>query len=229
MKNENHIHGHHQEDRRAWRRARYEQEDTNGRLIINLRDLGHALRALSEGRGSQKRILILLLETGPITQRELTECLGIRPGSASEVIAKLENAGLVTRRESEEDRRTADITLTDEGGKQAEEAKAQRAGRHGEMFAALAEEEKARLLASLEKLNSDWEQRFADQWAGPRHSHGERGFHGRGGMEGHHGEGPREGTEGPQEEGGGRRVCNHDCANCPNPCGKGRALREGGR
>lgn len=102
----------HEEDyekRTAQRRAHYEREDVNGRLVINLRDIGHTLRDLSEGRGSQKRILILLLETGPITQRELTERLGIQPGSASEVIAKLENAGLVTRTESEADRRTVDI------------------------------------------------------------------------------------------------------------------------
>ncbi len=236
MRNEKHAHEHHHEGRRAWRRAHYEQEDTNGKLVINLRDLGHTLRALSEGRGSQKRILTVLLETGPITQRELTQRLGIQPGSASEVIAKLENAGLVTRKESEEDRRTADIALTEEGERQAEEAKAQRAGRHGEMFAVLTEEEKAQLLALLEKVNQDWERRFADKWGERCPSHGEKGHgpHDRHGQHGFHEEmeGPRHRGEGegrPQGEDGGRRGCNHDCANCPNPCGRGRALRESGR
>ena len=48
----------------AWRKAHYEQEDVNGRLVINLRDIGHTMRDMSEGRGSQKRILTVLLETG---------------------------------------------------------------------------------------------------------------------------------------------------------------------
>lgn len=212
----------HEEDyekRTAQRRAHYEREDVNGRLVINLRDIGHTLRDLSEGRGSQKRILILLLETGPITQRELTERLGIQPGSASEVIAKLENAGLVTRTESEADRRTVDITLTGEGSRQAEEAKAQREGRHGEMFSALSQEEKAQLLGLLEKVNRDWESRYADR---QRHPHGPHGKHG------HHGS-HSEWEGGNQHEGSGpegRPRCNHDCQNCPNPCGRGRALRE---
>lgn len=227
MRNEKHAHGHHHEDHCAWRKAHYEQEDTNGKLVINLRDLGHALRILSEGRGSQKRILTVLLETGPITQRELTQRLDIQPGSASEVIAKLENAGLVARRESEADRRTADITLTEEGKKQGEEAKAQRAGRHGEMFSMLSEEEKAQLLALLEKVNQNWDRRFADKRGEHRHSHGERGRGAHAEMEGHprwEGEGrPLRESEGrPREEDGSRRGCDHDCANCPHPCGHAR-------
>lgn len=211
----------------AWRRAHYEQEDTNGKLVINLRDLGHALRALSEGRGSQKRILILLLETGSITQRELTQRLGIQPGSASEVIAKLENAGLVTRRESEADHRTADIALTEEGKKHAEESKAKRTEQHGEMFSILSENERAQLLTLLEKVNRDWEKRFADRWWEPLHGHGERGRNPHAEMEGRHPHGEGEGRLQGEER--RRRSCNHDCANCPAPCGKGRALRESDR
>ena len=37
---------------------------------------------------------MMLLETGPVTQKKLTALLGIQPGSASEVIGKLEAAGL---------------------------------------------------------------------------------------------------------------------------------------
>ena len=87
--------------------------DINRKLIINFRDISHTMRTLYEGRGSQKRVLIVLLETGKITQRALTERLGIQPGSASEVIAKLESAGLLVRTAGEEDRRTADISLTE--------------------------------------------------------------------------------------------------------------------
>lgn len=219
-----------QEDRIAQRRAHYEREDVNGKLVMNLRDISHTMRDLSEGRGSQKRILILLLEAGPITQRELTERLGIQPGSASEVIAKLENAGLLTRAESEADRRTADIALTEEGKRQAQEAASQRAQRHGEMFAALSGEEKAQLLGFLEKVNTDWASRYADRRRcphGPHDRHGHHGPHSEWEGHGHHEHGHEEGR--PQGDGEARPRCNHDCLNCPNPCGKGRALREGGR
>lgn len=184
-----------------------------------LRDISHTMRDLSEGRGSQKRLLILLLETGPITQRELTERLGIQPGSASEVVAKLENAGLLTRTESKADRRTVDVTLTGEGENQAKEAKSQRDGRHGEMFAALSEDEKSQLLGLLEKVNRDWESRHKERRC---HHHGRHGKHSP------HSE--QEGSERHHEDRAEERPhCNHDCPNCPNPCGKGRALRESGR
>lgn len=132
----------------------------NDKLIMNLRDISHTMRSLYEGRGSQKRILIILHEVGKITQRALTERLGIQPGSASEVIAKLESAELITRTPSESDRRTADIQLTDTGKEMASQAVNQRRRRHEEMFSCLSEDEKTELLTLLEKINTDWEQRY---------------------------------------------------------------------
>ena len=108
-------------------RQRYEKLDLNNKLIWNLRDTGRTMRRTSEGRGSQKRVLIVLLETGRITQKALTERLGIQPGSASEVIGKLEAAGMLYRVPSEDDRRTSDIVLTDAGRAAAEEAAAKAA------------------------------------------------------------------------------------------------------
>ena len=144
------------------RMAHYNAADVNGRLIINCRDISHTMRFLYEGKGSQKRILIVLLETGKITQRSLTERLGIQPGSASEVIAKLENAGLIRRVSSAEDRRTTDVSLTEAGRRQAEEAYKQRDRRHKQMFSCLSETEKIQLLTLLEKVNRDWECRYQD-------------------------------------------------------------------
>lgn len=152
-------------------------EAINGRLIILLRDISHTMRSLYEGRGSQKRILILLRETGTITQRELTARLGIQSGSASEVIAKLENTGLIARVLSETDRRTANISLTEEGQQLAAEAMAQRQQRHEEMFSALSGAEKAQLLSLLEKINADWETRYQGSREHHRHHH-ERGCSG---------------------------------------------------
>lgn len=148
------------EGHKSERMTQYLAKNVNGRLVIGLRDISHTMRFLYEGRGSQKRVLIVLSEMGTTTQRELTRRLGIQPGSASEVIAKLENAGLVERSSSQEDRRTANISLTGEGRRQARAALEQRQRRHEEMFSALTCEEKEQLLALLEKINEDWDHRY---------------------------------------------------------------------
>lgn len=140
----------------------------DGTLIRNIRDISHTMRSLFEGRGSQKRVLIVLLETGPITQRALTQRLGIQPGSASEVLSKLENAGLICRTASENDRRTTDISLTEDGRQQAAIAKEQRDRRHQEMFSCLSSGEKQELLALLERINGDWQRRYGAPAAGDR-------------------------------------------------------------
>ena len=129
----------------------------HGRLVSNLREIGHTLRAVSEGKGSQKRILVVLSQSGAITQSELTERLGIQPGSASEVLGKLEAAGLITRAQSEADKRTTDVRLTEAGEAAAKEAYAQRMARNAQMFAFLSEQEKASLLALLERVNEAWD------------------------------------------------------------------------
>jgi len=160
------------------RMAHYHAADMNDKLIINLRDLGHVMRFLYEGKASQKRILIILNETETVTQRDLTERLGIKPGSASEILSKLESAGLIVRTQNEVDKRTVDVCLTDAGKELAAEALAQRQKRHEEMFSCLSEEEKKTLLALLESVCDDWRTRYAEH-ENP-HEHG-RHHHGHGG------------------------------------------------
>ena len=139
------------------KRRRDETLDINNRLTLSLWDVLHTMRAISEGKGSQKRILMMLLETGPVTQKKLTALLGIQPGSASEVIGKLEAAGLIARTPSPEDRRTTDVLLTEAGDIAAREALAAREKRHETMFSCFTQEEKQTLLRLLEQLNTFWE------------------------------------------------------------------------
>ena len=133
--------------------------DENLDLVLALRDVCHVLHQLYEGKGSQKGVLIALGQTGPITQRKLTELLGIRPGSVSEVIAKLEYHGLISRNSNPFDGRTVDITLTAEGQRQSTLARQQRIRRHDEMFSCLSEQEKQQLQDLLGKLNQAWGER----------------------------------------------------------------------
>lgn len=187
------------------RKLHYDTGDNNDKLIFNFRDINHTIRSLYEGRGSQKRILIILLEAESITQRKLTRQLGIQPGSASEILAKLEKGGLISRTENPDDRRTTVITLTERGRALAEEAKTQRKGRHEEMFSCLTEDEKGTLLTLLEKVNADWKERYKgseDHFSERRHyGDGERRHRNEEGRphseeEGHHGERRR-----PHEDG----------------------------
>lgn len=132
-------------------------------LILNLRNLGRVMRSLYEGRESQKRILIILREAGGMTQAQLTQRLGIQQGSASEVIRKLDSAGMICRIKNSADKRTVDISLTELGQKTADIAVSQRKQRHKEMFSCLTEQEKEELRRITEKINSDWKQRYSNR------------------------------------------------------------------
>jgi DNA-binding MarR family transcriptional regulator len=139
---------------------RYNSLDIYGKLVWNLRDLGHTIRHAVEGKGGQKRVLMVLLENGGMTQRALTEYLRIQPGSVSEVLGKLEVQGLIVRDQSELDRRTTDIRLSKAGEAAARQAHTERLARDQKMFAALSAAEAEQLLTLLEKLNSDWDTKF---------------------------------------------------------------------
>lgn len=189
------------------RKAHYEAADKNDKIIINFRDIHHTMHYLYEGRGSQKRILIVLLELGTITQQKLTEYLGIKPGSASEVLAKLEKNHLIMRTASTIDRRTTDVILTEQGRAMAEEAAIQRKKRHEDMFSCLSEEEKNTLLSLLEKVNANWEVRYHCEEEDlhdrhPKHSHGRHPEH-------------------PHDHGEDRRECDRNCQECEHPCRRG--------
>lgn len=158
-------------------REKYAELDIKNKLVRNFRDIGHTLRHTSEGRGSQKRILIILREVEKITQSELTERLRIQPGSASEVVGKLEAAGLIVRTQNEMDRRTTDVSLTDAGKVAAQEAWEQREKRHNQMFVCLNDEEKNTLLGLLEKVNAAWEQQNAHMVSHHRSGRGHHKHH----------------------------------------------------
>ena len=141
----------------------YDELDINGKLVRNLWKVSHVLRDTSDGRGSQQRILTVLLRSGKVTQAELTEYLGIRPASASEVLAKMESAGWIRREKNALDRRTIDIELTDRGRTEAAVMNGQREQLRKAMFANFTQAEKEGLLAFLEKLTTDWQIRFGEE------------------------------------------------------------------
>ena len=66
------------------------------------------------GRG-QNSILKILDNGNTIPQSELVKQLDMRPQSASEMLKKLEKRGLITRHQSETDKRVIDLTITEQG------------------------------------------------------------------------------------------------------------------
>lgn len=151
----------------------YQALDAEKKLGALMAELGFLGRGGMIERGGQQRVLRLLDEENGMTQKALTEKLGIQPGSVSELLGKLERAGLIEKQENESDRRTASLKLTDAG----REKIADRPEAKEPSFDALTAEEQQQLLVLLEKLHADWKARF----------HAERGGYGRpGGAE--HGE-----------------------------------------
>lgn len=155
-----HPHGEHGPYRKG---PRPEGMDSADRLLHLLGKLHHQSRRHFDGKSAQHHILHLLQEHGPMTQRDVTEQLGVQPGSASEILKKLETAGHIRRSPSTADRRTTDVSLTDDGAALARQREAMRSERKSQLLAALSEEEVQQLLSLLEKLSKSWDR--------PPHSH----------------------------------------------------------
>lgn len=123
-----------------------------------MRQCGHLLFHNGKEYSSQRKILLILSENGgEMTQRELTEELGIHRASVSEVLGKLEKKEMITRSQDEQDRRRVQIALTEKGVNAVQEGKETREGQDTEkMFAVLSEEEKDSLYTILGKLLKEW-------------------------------------------------------------------------
>ncbi len=169
--NHEHYHGHHghgehhshkggKHDHLNNRFSHYDEMNTNEKLLAQLNKLSHQSHMVLGGRGGQKRILNILDKEGGMTQRELTKRLNIQPGSASEIIKKLEAAGYIIRTANEADRRTSNISLTEAGLAQIREVDAGCNTRDSDLFSVLSSEEAVQLLNLLEKISGDWDSRF---------------------------------------------------------------------
>ncbi len=101
----------------------------------------------------QRAVLQLLQEHGPMDQRSIQEALLIQPGSASELLSKLESKGFLQRQRSQTDKRKMIISLTESGRSlPPQPPEVTLPGR----YAALTTEEQAQLTALLERLLDSW-------------------------------------------------------------------------
>ena len=132
-------------------------QSTEMRILRNLGYFGYYLHVHWGGRNGKQHILIELhAHDGQMTQRDLQEASCITSASLSEVIAKLEAEGLVTRERSETDRRQLTVTLTEEGSARAREVIRTRAEFERAAFDCLSPEETARLAGTLDRVAARW-------------------------------------------------------------------------
>lgn len=126
-----------------------EMELDDSALYARFFRCSHILHRRMGARASRQRVLSLLRQNGAMTQKEIQDALGIQAGSLSELAARLEERGFVTREKDEQDRRRIVLRLTDAGRAQA--AQSAQVG-DAELFAALDADEQAALREMLDKI-----------------------------------------------------------------------------
>lgn len=97
-------------------------------------------------------ILDLLTQNDGLRQQQIAELLDIRPQSASEAVANMEQAGLVRRAPDEQDRRSSLVFITQEGRQQQAQLLARRIENAKRVMAPLDDAEKETLLRLLDKI-----------------------------------------------------------------------------
>ncbi len=126
-------------------------------------------KMLDPHRG-QGRVLAILRENPEISQKKLSFLLDMRNQSLSELLAKLEKAGLITRVPSAEDRRSMNVRLTEEGAALAKKTEETRDD-SSRIFECLSESDRKKLSAILSRLSEKLETElgYLNEDGGDRH------------------------------------------------------------
>lgn len=115
-------------------RAAQQTRDTSlldeiGRLRLVVTRLSRQMRQRSEGglTPTQHAALSAVSRLGPLTLGALAEAESVARPSVTRVVDKLEALGLIERRRSARDRRSADVMLTAAGSRYLDEVKIRKA------------------------------------------------------------------------------------------------------
>ncbi|MGM9940446.1 MAG: MarR family winged helix-turn-helix transcriptional regulator [Bulleidia sp.] len=136
-----------------------EEIDLNTKVMCLLRrcyTIAHS--RMAGGKTSQSEIMRIIHRHGPKTQKQLAEKMDIRQASLSEVIAKMEESGLITKTRDRRDHRVTVINLTEKG---LEITLANREKHHrqrNELLSCFTTEEKQELAQLLDKLYTHMEE-----------------------------------------------------------------------
>ena len=119
--------------------------------------ISYQFQRVRGGQSSQLRVLRFLHNHESANLKTLQMALSIKSAAMSEIVTKLEERGLITRTQSESDKRVKDLRLTDKGERvivnQIEQEKKMN------LFSCLSDEELSTLETTLRKINKDWRER----------------------------------------------------------------------
>ena len=126
------------------------------RIFAGFRRFSKILKREEFGHHGKARILSILVEEGPKSQRDLQDEAEITSSSASELLRKMEEHGLVKRTQDPNNAKSLIVEITEAGRERAEALDAEKADKTAKLFAALSEEEKAQFAAMLDKIQDSW-------------------------------------------------------------------------
>ncbi len=124
-------------------------------LLKRVSNLFNRLREPSSGAPGvmgSGYMLSLLSESPEMNQRELVQLMQVRPASASEMLHKMEQEGMIHRRTDPKDRRGVLVSLTARGLALEEESRNRRREVSERLLEALSPEEREALRELLRKL-----------------------------------------------------------------------------
>ena len=137
------------------------QEERVASLIHKLRRCYRFIHNHADGsKWSQARALRQLRFHGDMTQRLLQEHVSIQQSSLSELVAKMEEQGLISRSQCPTDRRQVIIGLTDAGRHHLEVSEQADLQQNIQYLQVLTPEEQQTLLDLLTKLDTGWSEQY---------------------------------------------------------------------
>ena len=137
-------------------------------VILASLKLARAMRRCPPERGEHPfppavgRLLACTAENPGVSSRELCELLDVRPSSLSEMLARAEADGLLTRTVDEEDRRVQRISLSEKGKRIISDMEAARSLDARKKTACFTDEEKQQFCALCNKLSEHIERLALD-------------------------------------------------------------------
>lgn len=130
------------------------------RILSGLGFCGHYMHFHGGGVSGKAPIVCLLAKqpNGEMSQQELGLHFDLKPGSLSEILSKIECAGLIERSRNPKDRRQLTIRLTEAGWEKAHVEQAARLRFREQAFSALTHDEREDLAEMLDKIRVTWEE-----------------------------------------------------------------------
>ncbi len=124
----------------------------------------------------QNRLLSLISQNNGASQGELCDKMDVRPSSMTEMLLKMEQAGLIVRKQDENDQRVMRVFLTDAGQKAAAQSDVASLDLTTAIFNCLTQEEQTQMLTLIGKVSASIE--TMDGPDGHDRHHGRHWFHG---------------------------------------------------